>query len=65
MISFVMPCGYEFGIIGAIGLLLFGHRLPKIARSAGSTIVEFKRGLRSGEKEGIKLDLLEDKEEKK
>lgn len=33
-------------IIGIIAVLLFGNRLPKVARSVGSSFVEFKRGLR-------------------
>ena len=35
----------EAGIIAVVAVLLFGSRLPKIARSVGSSIVEFRRGL--------------------
>jgi TatA/E family protein of Tat protein translocase len=31
-------------------LLLFGHRLPGMARSLGSGITEFKKGLKEGAK---------------
>ena len=31
-----------------IALLLFGHRIPGMARSLGSGIVEFKKGLKGG-----------------
>jgi sec-independent protein translocase protein TatA len=34
----------EMIVIGAIAVMLFGGRLPKIARSVGQSIVEFKRG---------------------
>jgi len=48
----VAPCIAMFGlgttellILGAIVLLLFGTRLPKVMRSLGEGIVEFKRGV--------------------
>ena len=41
-----MPQGYEWLIIGAIGLLLFGKRLPEVGRSLGKGIIEFKKGLK-------------------
>jgi sec-independent protein translocase protein TatA len=41
-----MPGGMEWWIIGVIGLLLFGKRLPEVGRSLGAGIVEFKRGLK-------------------
>lgn len=34
----------EICIIGVIAVMLFGSRLPKVARSVGQSIVEFKRG---------------------
>jgi len=37
---------WELLIILAIGLLLFGRRLPEVGRSMGKGIVEFKRGLK-------------------
>ncbi len=42
-----MPGPMELLIIGAIALLLFGKRLPEVARSVGSSVKEFQRGLRS------------------
>jgi len=46
-----MPLGFHFGTweilaIVAVGLLLFGSRLPSIARSLGKSITEFKRGVK-------------------
>lgn len=42
---------WELLIILAIGLLLFGRRLPEVGRSLGRSIVEFRRGLRGIEHE--------------
>src|SRR5919107_3202805 len=51
-IAFIsMPGGAEWLIIAAIGLLLFGKRLPEVGRSLGKGIVEFKKGLKGVEEE--------------
>lgn len=42
---FSMPGGYEWLIIGLIALLLFGKRLPGVAKSLGQAMHEFKSGL--------------------
>jgi sec-independent protein translocase protein TatA len=36
----------EMLIVGVIALLLFGNRLPEVARSLGKGIVEFKKGIK-------------------
>jgi sec-independent protein translocase protein TatA len=46
-----MPSLGEFIVIAAIGLLLFGKRLPEVGRSLGKGIVEFKKGLKGIEEE--------------
>jgi sec-independent protein translocase protein TatA len=33
-------------IVAAIGILLFGKRLPEVGRSLGKGIIEFKKGLK-------------------
>ena len=46
-----MPGGAEWIIIAAIGLLIFGKRLPEVGRSLGKGIVEFKKGLKGVEED--------------
>ena len=41
-----LPGGMEFIIVGLIALLLFGSRLPKVAKGLGRSIVEFKKGIK-------------------
>lgn len=53
MTAFGIPQGAEWLIILVVALLLFGHRLPGMARSLGSGIVEFKKGLRSGDQDNL------------
>jgi len=40
-----MPQGYEWLVILVVALLIFGKRLPEIARSAGKSLSEFKKGI--------------------
>ncbi len=46
-----MPGGWEWIIVLAIGLLIFGRRLPEVGRSLGKGIVEFKKGVKGIEDE--------------
>lgn len=39
------PGPAELLVLGMIALLLFGKRLPEVARSLGKGIVEFKKGV--------------------
>jgi sec-independent protein translocase protein TatA len=54
MLAFIggVPGWAEIVIVLFIALLLFGKRLPSTMRSLGSSIVEFKKGVRGAEEEG-------------
>jgi len=59
-----MPGPGELLIIGLIGVLLFGNRLPDVGRSLGKGIVEFKKGIKGVDSDIEKaLDKKEDKED--
>jgi sec-independent protein translocase protein TatA len=50
-LAFFSPGPMEMVIIGVIAVLLFGSRLPDVARSMGKSLVEFKKGMRGIEDE--------------
>lgn len=49
----------EILVIGVIALLLFGRRLPEVARSVGKGVSEFKRGL-SGVQDDVRSHMTAD-----
>ncbi len=51
LLGFVsMPGGTEWLIILFVALLLFGRRLPEVARGMGRSITEFRKGLTDAQK---------------
>jgi sec-independent protein translocase protein TatA len=51
LLAFQIPSMGEWIVIAAVGLLIFGKRLPEVGRSLGKGIVEFKKGLKGIEEE--------------
>lgn len=45
MFAFMGISPMEMMVVGIIALLLFGKRLPEVARSLGKGMVEFKKGI--------------------
>jgi len=52
----------ELIVIGVLGVLIFGHRLPDVGRSLGKGIIEFKKGIKGIEND---IDQAEDEASKK
>ena len=46
MFAFGYPSVWEILVVLMIALLLFGNRLPQMARSLGKGLFEFKKGVR-------------------
>src|SRR5262249_41236180 len=46
-----MPQGFEWLLIAGVALLIWGKRLPEVARNMGRGVVEFKKGLKGIEDE--------------
>ena len=53
-----IPGGWEWIVILVIALLIFGKRLPEIARSIGKSLTAFKKGVREAEE--VKDELVDD-----
>jgi sec-independent protein translocase protein TatA len=51
-----MPMGAEWLVIAALGLLIFGKRLPEVGKGIGQAIVQFKKGLKSVEDDIEQVD---------
>ncbi len=51
MVALGLPSGAEWIVILAIAVLVFGRRLPEIARSLGKSLTEFKKGIKDIEKD--------------
>ena len=45
LVAFLGLSPIEVLIVGVVAVLLFGSRLPSVARSAGKSLTEFRRGM--------------------
>lgn len=52
----MMPGPTEMVVIGIIAVLLFGNRLPSVARSCGKSLLSFKAGMKDIEKEMVVME---------
>lgn len=60
ILAISMPGGMEWVIILIIAVLIFGNRLPEVARNFGKTVAKFKEGIREASqlKDDIKSDIV-------
>lgn len=57
-LAFWTPGGWELLVILIVAVLIFGRRLPEIARNMGKSVSEFKKGIKEAGK--AKDEVLDD-----
>ena len=51
VLAFGMPGGWEWIVVLVVAVLIFGRRLPEIARGVGKSVTEFKKGIKEAQHE--------------
>jgi sec-independent protein translocase protein TatA len=54
-LAFMMPSHIEWLVILVIALLIFGKRLPELARGVGKSLTEFKKGINEAKESSDEL----------
>ncbi|HEV7282760.1 MAG TPA: twin-arginine translocase TatA/TatE family subunit [Pirellulaceae bacterium] len=62
--GFLLPNHMELVIIAIVALLLFGHRLPSVMKSLGSSIKMFKSGMNEEDDEEVEEEVVVKKKTK-
>jgi sec-independent protein translocase protein TatA len=57
--------GMDLLVIAFFALLIFGRRLPEIGKNIGRSVVEFKKGLKSGSEDEKPKEELEEEAPRK
>ena len=65
IVAFGIPGSWEWIIILVVALLIFGRRLPDLARNVGKSLTEFKKGINEAKevKDDLEKDVREVKDE--
>ena len=51
MLGFMTMGPFEWGVVLVVAVLIFGRRLPEIAKGMGKSLTEFKKGVKEAQTE--------------